>query len=151
MVVIRQVDPPELELARELHNRFTAQERSTATVRSWFEAVPELFLFAENGGDPIGVCTGRPADESEAGGYVDEFYAACGYEPERLLVMTSLANLPGNYRELGYDIAEDCFEHGTKKLYIDVEELDQSFREEVGEAFGTDEAMYIMAKELSRR
>jgi len=198
MVAIRRVEPQELTLARDLHNRFTAQDRSMATVRSWYEAVPDLFLFAEpdSEGGPIGICTGRPVDESDAGGdseavlaglglepdrrgegigtrlvetfhanaaamgidrvsvgsaggYVDEFYAACGYEPECLLVMTSPAALPEDYRDLGYDIVEERTDDGVRKLYIDVEGLDQSFREDAGAAFGADEAIYIMAKELS--
>jgi len=190
MAEIRRVEESELTLARDLLNRFTGQDRSTETVRSWYQSVPSLFLFAEDGGETIGVCTGRPAGETEAvlaglgivpprrgegigtrlvetfdanaaeagiervsvgsaGGYVDEFYAACGYRPERILVMASPAELPENYRDLGYDIADERTEEGTKKLYIDVDELDQSFREAVGEAFGADEAIYIMAKSLS--
>lgn len=65
MVSIRRVTDGEVELARELHNQFTTQEKSMAQVRSWYSAVPELFLFAVEDGAVIGVCTGRPRGERE--------------------------------------------------------------------------------------
>lgn len=64
MVTIRRVKDDDVALARDLHNCFTAQDRSIATVRSWYEAVPGLFLFAVDG-DVIGVCTGRPQGDQE--------------------------------------------------------------------------------------
>jgi GNAT superfamily N-acetyltransferase len=65
MIAIRRVKEDELATALALHNRFTAQDRSMATVRSWYDVVPHLFLFAVDGDDVIGVCTGRPQGERE--------------------------------------------------------------------------------------
>lgn len=65
MSSIRRVKDEEVALARDLHNRFTAQERSLETVRSWYEEVPDLFLLAVEGDAVIGVCTGRPQGERE--------------------------------------------------------------------------------------
>ena len=66
MISIRRVEDDEVTLARELHNRFTAQERSMASVRSWYEEVPGLFLFAVDNDAVVGVCTGRPRGERDA-------------------------------------------------------------------------------------
>lgn len=77
MTSIRRVKDDEVTLARELHNRFTAQDKSMARVRSWYEAVPDLFLFAVEGDEVIGVCTGRP------GGERDVSLAGIGLEPDR--------------------------------------------------------------------
>jgi len=80
MVEIRRVEPDEVPLARALHNRFTAQDRSLDTVRTWYEAVPELFLFAVDDGEVIGVTTGRRGE----GGASDEGgLAGIGLEPDR--------------------------------------------------------------------
>ena len=65
MVTIRCVQDDEVALARDLHNRFTAQDKSMATVRAWYDEVPRLFLFAVEDDDAIGVCTGRPQGEQE--------------------------------------------------------------------------------------
>lgn len=66
MVTIRLVKDDEVGLARDLHNRFTAQDKSMETVHSWYEEVPSLFLFAVDGDAVIGVCTGRPQGDREA-------------------------------------------------------------------------------------
>jgi len=65
MIRIRRVKDDEVALAQELHNRFTAQDKPMAQVRSWYEEVPRLFLFAVEGNTVIGVCTGRPRGERE--------------------------------------------------------------------------------------
>jgi GNAT superfamily N-acetyltransferase len=67
MVTIRGVTDGELPVARDLHNRFTAQDRSMATVRSWYEEVSSLFLFAVEEDEVIGVSTGRPRGERGVG------------------------------------------------------------------------------------
>lgn len=77
MVDIRRVEADEVALARDLHNRFTGQEKSLATVRSWYEDVPGLFLFAVADGEVIGVCTGRPWNDREVS------LAGIGVEPDR--------------------------------------------------------------------
>lgn len=77
MTSIRRVKDDEVALARELHNRFTAQDKSMARVRSWYEAVPDLFLFAVEGDEVVGVCTGRPSGER------DVSLAGIGLEPDR--------------------------------------------------------------------
>jgi len=77
MVTVRHVADDEVPLARELHNRFTAQDRSLATVQSWYEAVPELFLFAVEDETVLGVTTGR---QGEGGGVS---LSGIGLEPER--------------------------------------------------------------------
>lgn len=77
MVRIRRVQAEEVALARELHNRFTAQDKSMKMVRSWYEAVPELFLFVVDGDEVLGVTTGRPRGDREAS------LAGIGLEPDR--------------------------------------------------------------------
>lgn len=65
MITIRRVEDDEVALARDLHNRFTAQDKSMETVHSWYEEVPSLFLVAIERDEVIGVCTGRPRGERE--------------------------------------------------------------------------------------
>lgn len=77
MVTIRRIREDEVELARNLHNRFTAQDKSMETVHSWYEEVPDLFLFAVDGDAVIGVCTGRSRGKREAS------LAGIGIEPDR--------------------------------------------------------------------
>lgn len=86
---------------------------------------------------------------ASAGGYVDQFYADCGYAPEEILVRVSPGELPAEYRNLGFDVVNEATEGETKKLYIDVEELDPEYLAEVRDAFGDDEAIYIMENALS--
>jgi GNAT superfamily N-acetyltransferase len=68
VIDIERIPANELETARRLHNRFTAQSRSESTVREWYDRSPELFLFARPAGEgePIGVATGHPQDEATA-------------------------------------------------------------------------------------
>jgi GNAT superfamily N-acetyltransferase len=198
MVTIRRVGRDELDVARRLHNQFTAQDRSSETVRGWYEAVPSLFLFAIEAPDsaPVGVATGRPGSDgsaslaglgltpdrrgegigsrllerfeanaldaefdrisvASAGGYVDEFYADCGYGPICILVMAP-DGAPGDYRDTAFDVRWDRNEYGSRKLYVESDESggfgdrpDQNRLEAVREAFGDDEAIYIMAKHLT--
>jgi N-acetylglutamate synthase-like GNAT family acetyltransferase len=77
MVTIRHVSDDEVSLARTLHNRFTAQDKSLETIRSWYEEVQELFLFAVDEGSVIGVTTGRRWETGEAS------LAGIGLEPDR--------------------------------------------------------------------
>jgi N-acetylglutamate synthase-like GNAT family acetyltransferase len=77
MVRIRRVGTEEVALARDLHNRFTAQDRSIAAIRSWYNDVPSLFLFAIEGDEAIGVCTGRSRGENTVS------LAGIGVEPNR--------------------------------------------------------------------
>lgn len=77
MTRIRRVEDGEVALARDLHNRFTAQDKSMEQVRSWYEAVPALFLFVVAGDEVIGVSTGRPRGDREAS------LAGIGIEPDR--------------------------------------------------------------------
>jgi GNAT superfamily N-acetyltransferase len=77
MVTVRRVVSDEVPLARELHNRFTAQDRSLDEVRSWYDAVPELFLFAVEDDAVLGVTTGRD------GGDEGVSLAGIGVEPGR--------------------------------------------------------------------
>lgn len=86
-----------------------------------------------------------------AGGYVDEFYMANGYEPASVLVRLEPDEVPANYRELGYEIVEERIEDGTKKLYVGVDGHDPEFVEGVREAFDDPEAIYIMEKRLGSR
>lgn len=100
MVTIRRVKDDEVALARALHNRFTAQDRSMATVRSWYEAVPSLLLFAVEGNDAIGVCTGRPQGEQEVS------LAGIGVESNRRgegIGTQLVKQFEENAREMGID------------------------------------------------
>lgn len=77
IITICRVEDDEVALARDLHNRFTDQEKPMETVRSWYEEVPSLFLFAVADDEVIGVCTGRPRDKREVS------LAGIGLEPDR--------------------------------------------------------------------
>jgi N-acetylglutamate synthase-like GNAT family acetyltransferase len=77
MVTIRQVPEEELSLARALHNRFTAQDKSGETIRAWYDEVPGLFLFAVDDESVIGVTTGWLLEDHEAS------LAGIGLEPDR--------------------------------------------------------------------
>lgn len=84
-----------------------------------------------------------------AGGYVDEFYLACGYEPESILLRFDSEADAESYRDCGYDICRERVDDGVVKWYIDVEEHDPPFLDEVREAFDDPEAIYIMEKYLT--
>jgi|GEM_PF-3363932 len=77
MVAIRRVDDGEVGHARTLHNRFTDQEQSPDTIRSWYAAVPWLFLFAVEDDAVLGGCTGRPRGPRAVS------LAGIGVEPDR--------------------------------------------------------------------
>jgi GNAT superfamily N-acetyltransferase len=82
-----------------------------------------------------------------AGGYVDEFYLANGYEPESVLVRTSPGDLPENYRDR-FDVLRERDDDGTRKVYVAADGYDPGQVEAVREAFDDPEAVYIMEKDL---
>lgn len=189
MVTIETATAGDLDVARRLHNRFTAQSISEDTFREWFDAVPDLFLLAreEGSAEVVGVATGKqhsPAvaelaglgvdpdrrregigsrllerfegraaasgfervSVGSAGGYVDEFYASHGYEPEWILVRRPVEDpAPAVGTD---DVAEEQVVAGTRKYYVEADGLDQSFLASVREDFGDEEAIYIMRKSL---
>ena len=81
-----------------------------------------------------------------AGGYVDEFYLANGYEPANVLVRLDSEDVPADYRELGYEILDERIDDGIRKLYVGVDGHDSAFVEGVRETFDDPEAIYIMEK-----
>lgn len=86
---------------------------------------------------------------ASAGGYVDRFYATNGYSPDSVLVRAT-GGLPENHRDLGFDVVEERTDGDTRKLYVDADHADPDpdFLEAVRGAFGDDDAIYIMEKEL---
>lgn len=83
-----------------------------------------------------------------AGGYVDEFYLQNGYSPRSILVRVDVEDASGDYRAMGYEIAEERIDDGTKKLYIEVDEFDPAFVEEIRDSFADPDAIYILEKHL---
>lgn len=83
-----------------------------------------------------------------AGGYVDEFYLANGYEAESVLVRLDPDDVPADYADRGYEIVEERLDEGFRKLYVGVDEHDFDFVESVREDFDDPEAIYIMRKTL---
>lgn len=78
MVTISELEVADIELARRYHNRFTAQQRSLETVRSWYEETPALFLTAKTDADEVtGVTTGHRRTTTRAE------LAGIGVVPER--------------------------------------------------------------------
>ncbi|MFB6186530.1 MAG: GNAT family N-acetyltransferase, partial [Halobacteriaceae archaeon] len=189
MTTIRSIRSPEIEIAHRLHNRFTDQDTSLATIKSWYEQVPELFIGVYDNNTPIGICIGRKRDSAHAelaglgvipeyrqqgigtrllerfehnaknigieritlgsaGGYVDQFYVDNGYTPEKILVRVSTEQLPNDDNDVEYEIIEEKEENGTRKIYINATEVDQSYLNDIRTTFGDDEAIYIMAKHL---
>lgn len=190
MVSIRPLEAPEIDAARRLHNRFTAQDVSLETIRSWYEDAPALFVGAFDGDEAFGICLGRRRTDvhaelaglglsperrrdgigtrlverfeanaaatgiqtvsvASAGGYVDRFYAANGYSPESVLVRAT-GGLPENHRDRGFDVVRERTDGDTRKLYVDADHADPNpdFVAAVREAFGDDDAIYIMEKTL---
>lgn len=81
-----------------------------------------------------------------AGGYVDNFYAGLGYEPESVLV-----RLDGDVpvpQPAEFDVCRERIEDGTRKLYLEADVVDHEYLDAVREAFGDDEAIYIVRKSL---
>jgi len=83
-----------------------------------------------------------------AGGYVDEFYRANGYEPASVLVRLDPDEVPDDYDERGYPIVDERIEDGVHKCYVGVDGFDPDYPAEVGEAFGDSEAIHVMEKRL---
>jgi len=83
-----------------------------------------------------------------AGGYVDEFYIENGYTPHSVLVRLDPDDVPQNYRDMEYKIADERMDGCTKKLYVEVDGFDPAFVEEIRAAFDDSEAVYIMEKDL---
>lgn len=81
-----------------------------------------------------------------AGGYVDEFYLANGYEPESILVRFETETIPEQYRDLPFDVIRERVDDGRKKLYVDVDEFDPAFLDSVRDAYDDPEAIHIMTK-----
>jgi GNAT superfamily N-acetyltransferase len=88
------------------------------------------------------------ASLGSAGGYVDAFYVNRGYRPSHVRVAPD--DPPENYRDLGYEIADETVEDESVVLSVAVDGYEPSLLEEVREAFGDPEAIYIMEKDLSR-
>jgi GNAT superfamily N-acetyltransferase len=84
-----------------------------------------------------------------AGGYVDEFYLANGYEPESILVRLHPDDVPENYRELGFEILRERVDDGVQKFYVTPGAHNPERVEAVREAFGDPEAIYIVEKYLA--
>lgn len=84
-----------------------------------------------------------------AGGYVDEFYTENGYEPESVLVRSAPGDLPDDYRDQEYDVVEETTDGETKKRYVDADGRDPGFLDAVRDAFGDEDAIYIMRKSLT--
>lgn len=83
-----------------------------------------------------------------AGGYVDEFYIENGYSPDSVLVRLDPDVDSQDYTEMGYEIGDERMDDGLKNLYVEAEEFDPGFLEEIRQVFEDPEALYIMSKEL---
>lgn len=81
-----------------------------------------------------------------AGGSVDEFYRANGYEPESILVRLHPTDVPENYRDLGFDVLRERREDGVQKVYLAPGGYDPGRVEAVRVAFGDPQAIYVMEK-----
>lgn len=81
-----------------------------------------------------------------AGGYVDRFYRGNGYRPDSILVRVDPDESPANRDRTGFDVVDERREGDVRKLYVDVEEVDPVYINEVRGAFGDSEAVYIMEK-----
>jgi ribosomal protein S18 acetylase RimI-like enzyme len=81
-----------------------------------------------------------------AGGYVDEFYLANGYEPESILVRLHPEDVPENVHELGFEILRERREGDTRKFYVAPAGDDPERVEAVRSAFGDPQAIYVMEK-----
>ncbi len=93
----------------------------------------------------------RDADRislGSAGGYVDKFYLANGYQPESVLLRFDADDAPESPESFEYDILRERVEDGVTKWYVGVEFHDHDFLQEVREAFDDQEAIYIMEKPL---
>ncbi|WP_232701437.1 GNAT family N-acetyltransferase [Halobacterium wangiae] len=81
-----------------------------------------------------------------AGGYVDEFYLANGYEPESILVRLHPEDVPENHVDLGFEILRERVDDGTQKFYVAPGGHDPERVQAVREAFGDPQAIYIVEK-----
>ncbi|WP_232688278.1 GNAT family N-acetyltransferase [Halobacterium zhouii] len=83
-----------------------------------------------------------------AGGYVDEFYLANGYEPESILVRLHPDDVSEDHRDLGFEILRERMDDGTQKFYVAPGGHDPERVEAVRGAFGDPDAIYIMETHL---
>lgn len=83
-----------------------------------------------------------------AGGYVDEFYAANGYEAESVLVRLPEGTTVED-AERRHEVERETVEDGTRKLYVAVDGYDPEYLAAVRSAFDDDEAIHIVAKSLA--
>jgi ribosomal protein S18 acetylase RimI-like enzyme len=81
-----------------------------------------------------------------AGGYVDDFYRANGYDPESILVRLHPEDAPENVRDLGFEILRERRECDTRKFYVAPGGYDPERVEAVRAAFGDPQAIYIMER-----
>lgn len=79
-----------------------------------------------------------------AGGYVDEFYLANGYEPESVLVRLHPEDVPGDVHDLGFEILRERTDDGVRKFYVAPGGYDPERVDAVREAFGDPQAIYVM-------
>jgi hypothetical protein len=84
-----------------------------------------------------------------AGGDVDEFYLANGYEAESVLVR--LAAVPDDYRDRGFDVVERRTNDEVEKLYVGVDTHDHGLLDRVRETFDDPEAIFVMEKRVGGR
>lgn len=83
-----------------------------------------------------------------AGADVDEFYLANGYSPDSVLIRLGPNAEPEIDPDADFEITDRRVDDGTKKLYIDVDGYDPTRIEEIREAFGVQEGIYIMVKSI---
>lgn len=83
-----------------------------------------------------------------AGGYVDDFYLANGYEPESILVRLHPEDVPDDVRDLGFDVLRERTDDSVRKFYVAPNGHDPERVDAVREAFGDPDAIYVMEKDL---
>lgn len=80
-----------------------------------------------------------------AGGYVDHFYAGLGYAPGKILVRCP----PGNpHAREDFEVVAERDAGDVRKAYVAADEVDHDHLAAVREAFGDDDAIYVMEKRL---
>ena len=78
----------------------------------------------------------------------ENFYMKNGFRPTHMMATVRYANLPENYKELGYDFSAETRSGGEVRLVVECRERDKAAQARMREDLGAREVIFIMEKEI---
>ena len=81
----------------------------------------------------------------------ENFYMKNGFRPTHLCTTVRRADLPEDYRQLGYDFCAERWNGDEVTLVVEATVRDKTLQERMKDDLGSDEAIFIMCKEVAEQ